>query len=427
MRACNGIPPASTRRGAVTIFVAIALVAILGVTAIAVDGGILLDKRRHAQASADAAALAAADLLYTKYRSYKGLDADGVALAQALRTAAQNGYVNGKDGATVAIRFAPQTYADGPDKGKMIPAGYVEVTLHYNQKRYFSRIFGSAPVPVSARAVARGTWEGGKNGIIVLDLNDKGALTANGNGQFVVANAAVLVNSNHSEAAITSGGGSLAAPHFDITGGYTGSGFVGPITTKTEPVADPLRYLPPPDPLTLPLRSTTTLSISGGTHTLYPGVYRGGISITSTSKVFMEPGIYYMDGGGFDYKGQGTLTGYEVMIYNAPIKDSQAEGITGTGGGTVILTPPTSGIYQGICFFQDRNADVDVIFAGNGSFNITGTFYAANALFRVSGNGDVSIAGQYISRAISITGNGNVNIVWDPKAVAPVRVLQLVQ
>ena len=65
------------RRGAVTIFVAFALIGILGVVAIAVDGGILMDKRRHAQATADSVALAAADILYSKYRTYKGRDEDG--------------------------------------------------------------------------------------------------------------------------------------------------------------------------------------------------------------------------------------------------------------------------------------------------------------------------------------------------------------
>ena len=69
------------------------------------------------------------------------------------------------------------------------------------------------------------------------------------------------------------------------------------------------------------------------------------------------------------------------MIYNDPKNDTQSEGITGTGGGSVTLTPPKSGMYQGISFFQD----------------------------------------------LDISGNGNVNIIWDPNSVAPVRVLQLVQ
>jgi hypothetical protein len=420
-------PPGRGRRGTVTVFVAFALVGILGVVALAVDGGLMLDKRRQAQASADSVALAAADMLYKNYRTNKGLDIDGAALAQALRTAKQNGYANDKTTSIVSLRFSPNVYADGPDKGKPIPPGYVEAILHYNQKRFFSLVFGSAPVPIISRAVARGTWDTGKNGVLILDLDDKGALTTSGNGKFKVVGAPVLVNSNHAQAAISNGTGSLTAPEFNIVGGYSGGGFSGTITTGTQPVPDPLRYLPAPDPTAMTLRSTGKTTISGGFHILHPGVYRDGIAIQGSAKVTMNSGIYYIDGGGFSYKGQGALTGLGVMIYNDPKNDTQAEGITGTGGGSVTLTPPTSGMYQGITFFQERNSNVDAIFAGNGLFNITGTFYAANALIRSSGNGDVSIGSQYISRTLDISGNGNVNIVWSPNGVAPVRVLQLVQ
>ena len=48
------------RHGAVAVQVAICLTVLLGVAALAVDGGILMAERRHAQAAADAAALAAA-------------------------------------------------------------------------------------------------------------------------------------------------------------------------------------------------------------------------------------------------------------------------------------------------------------------------------------------------------------------------------
>ena len=42
------------RRGIVAVLVALSLVAILGVTAIALDGGMLLQERRDVQATADA-------------------------------------------------------------------------------------------------------------------------------------------------------------------------------------------------------------------------------------------------------------------------------------------------------------------------------------------------------------------------------------
>ena len=54
----------STRRGMVTAQVALSLSALMAMLAVVADGGLLLVERRHAQATADAAALAAASDLY---------------------------------------------------------------------------------------------------------------------------------------------------------------------------------------------------------------------------------------------------------------------------------------------------------------------------------------------------------------------------
>src|SRR5687768_12949042 len=62
------------RRGTVTVAVGICLVAMLGVIALSLDGGLLLDKRRQAQAASDAAALAAASELFRWHFSHAGLD-----------------------------------------------------------------------------------------------------------------------------------------------------------------------------------------------------------------------------------------------------------------------------------------------------------------------------------------------------------------
>src|SRR5207249_2591740 len=81
------------RRGTVIVLVAVCLTALLGVVALAVEGGLLMDNRRRAQAAADAAALAAAGELYQHYRVNQGRD-DGSARAGALATAAADGFAD---------------------------------------------------------------------------------------------------------------------------------------------------------------------------------------------------------------------------------------------------------------------------------------------------------------------------------------------
>ena len=129
---------------------------------------------RQTQSTADAAALAAAEDLFVNYPQNKGVDS-GTAVARATAIAATNGFTNDGTKSIVTVRVNPQTYLDGPNKGTTVPKGYVEVTVQYNQPRYFSAVIGSGAIPVSARAVARGKWEPAFVGIHVLDLHQKGA------------------------------------------------------------------------------------------------------------------------------------------------------------------------------------------------------------------------------------------------------------
>lgn len=406
------------RHGTVLVFFVVCLTMLFAVLAVVVEGGVLFDRRRHAQATADASAMAAATDLFKNYTKSYGVDSNGTAKAAAIGIAKENGYSSLN--ATVTVNIPP-TSGDhiGVD-------GYAEVTIEYTQPALFSQIFGNNATKVYARAVARGRWLKQNNGIIVLDPHAKGALNAHGNGKVNVIGADVIVNSDNVEAGVGTGGASLVSPTFLINGGVNSyAPFTGEVRTGVPPTPDPLRTLPPPNPNTLTVRSTSRFQKSGGTHYLLPGVYQGGIKIGGQASVVLAPGIYYMDGGGFEFKGQGYLSGSEIMIYNNP--QSSNDRLYLAGLGSVTITPPKTGIYKGIAFYQNRNADVTGNVEGNGLFNISGTFYAAGSLMNVNGNGDVSIGAQYISRMLDIGGNGDVNITWERSLIAPTRQIHLVE
>jgi putative Flp pilus-assembly TadE/G-like protein len=419
------------RRGAIVVLIALCLTLILAFVAIAIDGGGLLDLRRQTQATADAAALAAAEDLFWNYPTNKGLDAGGTAVARAVAIAAANGFDNDGTKSIVTVRESPQTYLGGANQGTIIPKGYVEVTVQYNQPRYFSAAIGSGAIPVKARAVARGKWEPAFVGIHVLDPSQKGALNATGTGTAsVTGGAKVIVNSDNPEAAITNGG-TVTATELDITGGISstgsGGGFFGGINLGTPPQPDPLRGIPEPDPTMLSDQSHGNTHFSNGSHTLSPGVYHGGITIGGQASATLLPGIYYMDGGGFQMSGQGNLYAAGVMIFNAPKSSSDVITITGSSSGSVYLTPPTTGIYQGLTLFQDRESTNTLTVSGSGNMYVTGTFYAADALMKVSGGGASQIGSQFISRLLEINGNGGLNIDYDPNQAIPRRILGLVE
>jgi hypothetical protein len=429
-----------SRRGTVAVIVAVCIIVLFSMVAISTDGGMLQDQKRHAQSTADAAAMAGAAVLYENYPKYQGADTGGKASSAAYDIASENGYKNDGSTSKVVVNIPP---ASGIYAGL---AGYVEVLVTYYQPRYFSGVFGSGTIPVRARAVARGAWVAPNAGVIVLAYSGKGTLNSQGNGAFTDVGAPVIVNSNNPTAAIAGGNGSLIAPEFDITGGYTMSGGGQLITqptpnniyTAVHPTPDPLAYLTTPTPPPSGTMTKTSLGSGNFQYTLSPGTYYNLPNFNTGDVVVFQQasagnnGIFYLASGGLNSQGANLImdptTSGGIMIYNAGTGSNDSINITGNAAGTVNLSPLTSGPYQGMTFFQNRAATESLNIAGNGSFTIQGTIYAANALVQVTGNGAVAnIGSQYVSQDLTIGGNGNVTISWAGNQVARTRIIKLVE
>lgn len=450
------------RRGVIAVFVALCLIAITGMVAIAIDGGMLYLELRTARMTADAAAMAAACDLYQNYPTYQGVDTPGTAATAALNAASANGYSNDGVNSTVTVNIPPKS---GIYTGL---AGYAEIIVLKNVSRAFSRIWSNASIPVRARAVSRGGWISPTAGVLILNYQGKGDLNSQGNSAFTETGGPVIVNSNNPSAVLVTGNGALVAPEFDITGGVQLSGggnmttspTPNQIFTGTHPTPDPLAYLPPPS--IPPAGTMTKTSLSGGTlYTLTPGTYSNLPTFTSGDVVVLKQastnsagGIFYINGGGFKSTGASIVmdpnTSGGVMIYNEPAStaDSEKIQITGNASGMVNLSPLTSGPYSGMMLWQDRTSPVGVLVEGNGSFTVNGTFYAAGATLSINGNGKTStgtstgsytdsngnivsgssqIGSQYISQDLALGGNGNIVINYNGPQEAKTRVITLVE
>jgi hypothetical protein len=386
--------------------VAVTMTALMAVVALLVDGGMVLADRRHVQATADAAALAAASDLYANWNSNHGSDPSGTASASATNVASSNGYTNDGRTSTVTVNIPPQA---GSFAGV---AGHAEVIVTWNQTRGLSQIFGSGTIPVSARAVAQGRSVNGASasglpGILVLNPTGT-AITAVGNGKVDVTDpqgytghgGSIYVDSTGPNAVSVKGANAnLTAPSVFIaqTGsapsGITVSGG-GSVNMGAAPLPDPLAYLPAPTAANAP-PGVSVVSLPNG---------------INTSTTLASNTIYIVGGNGINLQGNATLTGTNVMLYVTGPKAA----ITLDGNGAVTLTPMTSGPYQGIMFFQDRSDTNGAALTGNGNLNIEGTIYTPSASLTAVGNGTTDVFGsQIIANTLTVKGNGTVNVDFD--------------
>jgi hypothetical protein len=404
--------------------VAISLVAVLGAAALALDGGTLLAERRRAHAVADAAALAGATVLFTNYPTNSGVDTGGTARSAALASASNNGYANDGTNSVVTVNIPP---ASGPFAGQ---ASYIEVITQYNHPRGFSAIWDSSRMAVSARAVARGAWVPPDYGIITLDPTGNPTLNATGNGTVTVTGGgAVMVNSDASGALRTTGGGSMVASEFDVAGpGYTGTGFSTTPQVNQPPRQDPLRYLPEPSQPANGTISSVSNKGSGKTYTVTPGTFLASGSpklpnFGNGDVVTFQSGVYYLLGGLTATGARVTAT--NVLFFNAGTGSSSAINIS---GGVVNITPMTSGLYKNIAFFQSRTSTQDMQVTGGGTTNIAGTFYLPAAELKITGSsGTANIGSQYISKSLTLGGNGNINVDYASGTLANQRLILLVE
>jgi hypothetical protein len=382
MRASTGT---ARRSGTVLMWVVLSLSVIVGILALNMDGGRMIEERRRAQAVADAAALAAGAELYNGHWAGRGADTENPARTAALRVATANGYPE----SAVTVNIPPKESV--ALKGK---AAHAEVILNTTLEAGFGRVFTGSGLSVSARSVGRGVPL--PIGIIALRehgadafLNDA-AVGANLN---LNPNAPIIVNSDHPAAYRESNLVAVNTSRIDVTGGYANASGIslnlGRVRTGIRPTLDPYAYLPVPT--SADIRSTTKLTINPlliplTPTVLHPGVYRGGVSISGSARVRMSPGIYIMEGGGFQVGGSAVVAGDRVTVYNTggtaaagPIQINQ--GVTGV----VIMTPPTGGAYRGISFFQNRGVTQPIDVTAPGLTVITGAVYAAKAKANLSG------------------------------------------
>ncbi|MCC6537312.1 MAG: hypothetical protein IT162_07175, partial [Bryobacterales bacterium] len=275
----------SRKRGVILIVFALGTFVLCGFAGLALDVSYLQMWQRKAQTAADAAAIAAAlDLK----RNRNSQSASGAAFVDA----AANGFTHNAD-STVVVENPPLA---GPNQGNN---KYVRVSVQRPAPTYFMRVFGRDSVTVGAHA-SSGLADMGLC-VFVLHPTTNAALHVSGTPDVNVS-CAVQVNSNSTSALHVTGAAEINTTGFNVVGGahLAPNATITPApATGMSPEDDPLAWRAnPPSSASC---DYVNFKVSGGNRNnaleLQPGVYCGGIDITTHRRIEFESGLYVLMGG----------------------------------------------------------------------------------------------------------------------------------
>ncbi len=386
----------NAKEGAISVLSCVLIPVAIGFVALGVDTGIWYSNQRDMQAATDIATLSAVKEV--------GNVQDFEMITIVKSEAARNGFSE-SDGISFTINTPPLS---GPYAGN---TNALEVELSKSEERFFSMLHSSSDPAITTRAVALKTTSG-EACILALDPTANGAVTFQGNPDVDLDGCIIATNSNSSASIEVGGSASLSADSLHTVGGYSVFGAAtmnldDPAVTNGPAINDPYADLPDPSYGGCDYNNTQAKK----TVTLSPGVYCGNLKINANANVTLQSGTYYISGGDLTINGNANVTGNGVTIILTGT-GSNVGNITVNGTANLDLTAPSSGTYEGILLYQDRDAPT----SGNNKINggstntLNGTIYFPNQEIEFSGNSaNASSCLRMVARLIEFRGNSGMS------------------
>src|SRR3982751_4619656 len=381
--------------GNYAIITALAMPVLVGVAAFGTEEGLLLHNQKSMQHAADSAAATAAVAVTA--------GANDQGKLQARSVAASYGFVDGAPDHTRVIVNSPPTGGRYTNN-----ASAIEVRIVQPQAKLFSSLWGSGTHTVAARSVATPT---GQPCILALNPALSGSYSEQGSVTTNLIDCAVIVDSSSSSALNVGGSSRLSTSFAAVVGGISGlSGITATYGAQTH-----YHYVPDP------YADRSYPSFSGcdkhnyqtsKDDTLSPGVYCGGMKLTSSAHVTLRSGIYYLDGGSLDMSGQSGLSGTGVtLVFTSSGSNYATASIT--GGASINLVAPSTGPTAGIAIFGDRSMPVGTTFkfAGGDSQAVGGAVYISKGAIQWAGNATANQpCTQIVADTVSMVGTSGLKV-----------------
>lgn len=434
VRAING------ERGSVSVLVAILLFALLGMAGLGIDLGRARQYTVAAQTGANAAALSGAqDLL--QFPGWAQVVSDVQAYADAnfhINTSMWNGCADNG-----ALPYQPDSvHADAcisSDSSTSPTRLRVRLPV-WLLPTSFSAVLGVANIPISAAATAM-VITSPPCALCVLSYIANPAFKANGTALVQVTGAALLDNSGAADAASVIGFSSVVADQIggpSAPNGFrtTGNGRYSPTPVLEPPVGDPLAAVlqcPAAGPAVCPTAVDPDVNLTNSeSQSITPGIYQT-ISVSGQASLTMAPGTYIITNS-MSFSGGGALTANGVTLYfacaaypNPCLTGQSGASFSITGNGATSISPPTSGAFQGLAIFADRNNATSSSLNGNGGTLLSGTVYAKGEALSLTGNGaqTSTLNSMVIANTATTSGNGNLAISFTSAQNAPIGSIEL--
>lgn len=388
-----------SERGQALILIALAVVGLIAMTALAVDGGRVYSERRHAQNAADTTVL---DAALAKVRG-QNMYTEGLARA-ASNNYNDTDYTAGSSSPDVNVEIYNPPIS-GPYFGN---SEYVQTFITAKVKTYFGRVIGIREITNKVEAVARAVpptfapmyWG---NAVVGLSPHDCKAIMYQGNANTTITGSGIYVNSDCEDSAFfnNSSSAQLTAPCLQAVGGInyeTGAiNIPGSCIIAGAPPLPPVIY---PNPTC----SGNAEPVQGDPTTLKPGTVAGNFPPADITH--LQPGVYCV-GGNFRMSGNDVLIGSDVLIV-------MQTGDVRWEGGTIQLDAPNSGPFAGLLLFMPEGNDNELTINGNSDSTFTGSFLAPSAAVTVNGTGGVSgMNSQIIGYTVDLSGTSATTIHYN--------------
>jgi hypothetical protein len=356
----------SNESGQVLPLVALCFAMLTGFAGMGVDVGYWEYQQRQQQSATDAAAIGAAQQLL-----YSGCPSQANATTAGQKDAADNGFTNGSNGVTVSIANPPTTgYFSGNTCAAMAQIQASKVPA------FFTRLFGylgsgNTTMHESTQAVAMVTAN--NDGCIYMLTPGQ---NTNFHGSTITApGCAIYMNGSANFNGATVDAQAIGEANY--AGSNNGGTFTGASPTQIPPVADPCPEIAGCANLTSSPPSTSPCNGTyGGNGSLPAGCYKdlnaNGATIT------LGPGTIVLEGSA-NFNGA-SISGSGVTIYMAAGASANFNKVN-----SMTLSPPTTGSYAEVTYFQPASNSNDINFNGSNT-NISGLVYAPSAQMNWNGS-----------------------------------------